>query len=105
MYREGHIPGSVLIAEFKFDPHVEALRAERRLIVAYCSCPAEETSLAAVQKLAKLGITNVRALVGGYRLWAGEKNPIATGDQSCNGPLCPLKKAATVPPMSLPQSR
>ena len=94
MYRDGHIPGALLIPEDQFEQHLDALRAERRLIVAYCSCPAEETSLHAVQKLATLGITNARALVGGYRLWAGEKNPVATGEQSCDGPQCPLKKPA-----------
>lgn len=90
-YREGHIPGALLLTEDKFAQHLDMLRAEPRLIVAYCSCPAEETSGSAVTKLSQLGLTNAKALVGGYRLWKARKHPIATGDAPCDGPLCPLK--------------
>jgi FkbM family methyltransferase len=92
-YRKGRIPGALLIPSEKIADYVEALRAERRLIVTYCSCPAEETSLPVVQKLAAHGIVNAKALVGGYRLWVAEKNPIAKGDEPCNGPLCPTKSS------------
>jgi predicted methyltransferase/rhodanese-related sulfurtransferase len=94
-YRTGRIPGALLIPSEKLADYIEPLRAERRLIVAYCSCPAEETSLPVVQKLAAHGITNAKALVGGYRLWVAEKNPIAKGDEPCNGPLCPTKSNPT----------
>jgi ubiquinone/menaquinone biosynthesis C-methylase UbiE/rhodanese-related sulfurtransferase len=94
-FRAGRIPGALLIPSEKVADYVEALRAERRLIVAYCSCPAEETSLPAVQTLAKHGITNAKALVGGYRLWVAEKNPIAKGEEPCNGPQCPIKPKPT----------
>jgi rhodanese-related sulfurtransferase len=94
-FRAGRIPGALLIPSDKVADYVEALRAERRLIVAYCSCPAEETSLPVVQTLANHGITNAKALVGGYRLWVAEKNPIAKGEEPCNGPQCPIKPKPT----------
>lgn len=90
-FREGRIPGAVLIPSEKIDDYIEPLRAEKRLIVAYCSCPAEETSLPVVKQLAAAGITNAKALVGGYRLWHSRKYPIAQGEETCSGPLCPVK--------------
>jgi precorrin-6B methylase 2/rhodanese-related sulfurtransferase len=94
-FRDGRIPGAVLIPSEKIADYIEPLRAERRLIVAYCSCPAEETSLPVVQELAAAGIDNAKALVGGYRLWHARKNPVATGDEPCTGPLCPVKSKTT----------
>jgi rhodanese-related sulfurtransferase len=90
-YREGHIPGAIFLPQEQFAAQLDRLRAERRTIVTYCSCPAEETSGAAVLALARHGITNAKALVGGYRLWAARKQPISTGDEPCSGPTCPLK--------------
>jgi precorrin-6B methylase 2/rhodanese-related sulfurtransferase len=94
-FREGRIPGAVLIPSEKIAEYIEPLRAERRLIVTYCSCPAEETSLPVVQKLAAAGITNAKALVGGYRLWHAQKYPVAKGEEPCNGPMCPPKPKTT----------
>jgi rhodanese-related sulfurtransferase/precorrin-6B methylase 2 len=90
-FHEGRIPGAVLIPSEKLAEYIEPLRAERRLIVTYCSCPAEETSLPVVRKLAAAGITNAKALVGGYRLWHAQKYPVAKGEEACDGPLCPVK--------------
>jgi rhodanese-related sulfurtransferase len=39
------------------------------MIVAYCTCGAEETSTVAVEKLQKLGFTNAWALKGGLNAW------------------------------------
>lgn len=39
------------------------------MIVAYCTCGAEQTSTLAVEKLQKLGFTNAWALKGGLNAW------------------------------------
>jgi len=40
-----------------------------RLVVVYCDCPTDEGSVAAVQRLRKLGIPKARPLLGGLRGW------------------------------------
>jgi rhodanese-related sulfurtransferase len=39
------------------------------LVVTYCSCPADESSIAAARILLQNGFTNVRVLKGGWREW------------------------------------
>ena len=40
-----------------------------RLVVVYCDCPTDEGSVAAVQRLRKLGIGKARPLLGGLNGW------------------------------------
>ncbi|HEY8223892.1 MAG TPA: rhodanese-like domain-containing protein [Pyrinomonadaceae bacterium] len=40
-----------------------------RQIVTYCSCPADESAIAAARILLESGYTRVRALKGGWREW------------------------------------
>jgi len=39
------------------------------LVVTYCSCPADESAIAAARILLQNGFTNVRVLKGGWREW------------------------------------
>ena len=39
------------------------------LVVTYCACPADESSIAAARVLLQNGFTNVRVLKGGWREW------------------------------------
>lgn len=48
-----------------------------RLIIAYCTCPAEQSSIRAVLDLKAKGITNAAALVGGLHAWAEAKGEVA----------------------------
>jgi rhodanese-related sulfurtransferase len=57
-----HVP-LAKIAEWSKDLPKDAM------IVAYCTCGAEETSTVAVQKLQQLGFTNAWALKGGLTAW------------------------------------
>ena len=46
------------------------------LIVAYCTCPHEESSLKVARTLTERGWTNVRALVGGLDAWQRAGRPL-----------------------------
>jgi rhodanese-related sulfurtransferase len=47
-----------------------------RLIIAYCTCPAEQSSVRAVLDLKGKGITNAAALVGGLHAWEEAKGEV-----------------------------
>ena len=74
-FGEGHIPGAVNVP-FDFLPeHVEAWKKDKRLLVTYCACLNEGTAARAAVDLSAFGVTNVKALLGGYNEWVkrGEK--------------------------------
>src|SRR5262245_8057330 len=71
-YRAGHIPGALHVPLDQIASRADEIRALARPphpIVAYCSCPEEHASLAAVAILAEHGIANASALVGGFGEW------------------------------------
>ena len=74
-FNRGHIPQARLAPLSGLKDLLSELRNATMPIVTYCSCPAEETSGRAVVMLRKNGVSNVRALVGGYEAWeqAGKK--------------------------------
>ena len=78
-YLDGHIPGAMLLPL----PGVENAAADIRglglSVITYCSCPAEESSLAAAFKLRDAGIENVYVLVGGYPEWVNRQKPVVYG--------------------------
>jgi rhodanese-related sulfurtransferase len=45
------------------------------VVVAYCACSSEQTSLAIVRKLQELGFTNAYALKGGIHAWTAASLP------------------------------
>src|SRR5262249_53106418 len=45
-------------------------------VITYCSCPGEESSLAAAQILLGAGFKNVRALKGGWDEWRKVSGPV-----------------------------
>ena len=68
-FNRGHIPQARLAPLSSLKSSVPELKNASLPIVTYCSCPAEETSARAVAYLRKNGVSNVRALVGGYEGW------------------------------------
>ena len=76
-FASGHVPGARPAPMSVLRDLVGELKASGRPIVTYCDCPAEETSLRAAQYLSDRGVTNVRALVGGWAWWAAGGRPIA----------------------------
>jgi rhodanese-related sulfurtransferase len=70
-YQAGHIPGAVNVPLADTARRAAEVRAQagNRRIVTYCSCPTEHLSTEAAVELAKHGVMNVSALVGGYLDW------------------------------------
>lgn len=77
-YASGHIPGAVHAPVRAIEAGVAALKraAKGRLVVTYCSCPSEATSLRAAQILAAAGV-RAKALVGGFPRWVDSGGAIA----------------------------
>jgi rhodanese-related sulfurtransferase len=71
IYRAGRIAGAVSVPLASLDDRTAELRAlvRGRLIVTYCSCPGDHSSVAAAEQLAAKGIGPVKALAGGYPAW------------------------------------
>jgi rhodanese-related sulfurtransferase len=69
-FAAGHIAGAMHVALPEISTRAEAVRAAARgrLVVTYCSCPSEGTSLAAAGRLMSAGV-KAKALVGGYPRW------------------------------------
>jgi rhodanese-related sulfurtransferase len=66
----GHIPGAMHVPVRDIEGQVVALKkaSKGRVIVAYCSCPTEASSLRAAKILSDAGLT-AKALVGGFPRW------------------------------------
>jgi ArsR family transcriptional regulator len=81
VFRVGHIPGamSVPLAEIERRAGEVRDRARDRRIVTYCSCPSEQTALAAAVALWKRGVTSVSVLVGGYPEWVATGGAVEKG--------------------------
>lgn len=74
-FSEGHMPGAINVP-FDFLPdHAEAWKKEKRLLVTYCACVNEGTAARAALDMNAFGISNVKALLGGWNEWIkrGEK--------------------------------
>lgn len=80
LYRRGHLPNAVLAPPERWRETAAELKAEPKAVVTYCSCPQEETSLRAAVRFRELGVSNVRALTGGYETWAASGRPVVTQD-------------------------
>jgi rhodanese-related sulfurtransferase len=73
-----HIPGSLQIPLARIDGETPYLPKDR-MIVTYCTCPAEESSGQAVEILNHRGLTNAAALQGGLEAWQRNGYEIASG--------------------------
>jgi rhodanese-related sulfurtransferase len=68
VYNVGHIKGARSVPLAEFDKHLSEIPKDK-LIITYCSWPAEHSSARAVLMLNEKGITNTAALLGGYDGW------------------------------------
>lgn len=78
-YAALHIPNALQIPLTLVEGEIPYLKRDK-LIVTYCTCPAEESSGQAVQILARGGI-EAKALKGGLDAWTSAGYPTATGVQ------------------------
>ena len=74
-YKAGHIKGAKMIAVEQIGARSSELPTDKTIIL-YCSCGAEQTSIAAARTLKSKGINNTAALVGGYPSWKNAGYPI-----------------------------
>jgi rhodanese-related sulfurtransferase len=77
-FAASHIAGSVHIPFAQVASRASELPKDK-LIVLYCTCPAEESSAGAAQMLASVGVTNTAALRGGLNAWADAGLPVQAG--------------------------
>lgn len=77
-FLQAHIPGALQIPLARIDGETPYL-PKGKVIVTYCTCPAEESSGQAVQILAYRGITNAAALEGGLQGWQRRGYPMGAG--------------------------
>jgi rhodanese-related sulfurtransferase len=68
-FAAGHLEGAINIPAADIETRAADLRrlAGTRRIVLYCSCAFEHTAADAAVRLARLGVTKVSVLLGGYR--------------------------------------
>ena len=69
-FANGHIPGAMHLAVRDIPAQLSAVKqkSKGRVIVTYCSCHAEASSLRAAALLSQAGLT-AKALVGGFPKW------------------------------------
>lgn len=79
-YELGHIEGAVWLPLGLLNQRAGELPQDK-LIVAYCTCKSEETSLEAAAGLRKLGFERVAVLTGGYPAWVKAGYPIEAAEE------------------------
>ncbi|HUR20055.1 MAG TPA: rhodanese-like domain-containing protein [Vicinamibacterales bacterium] len=69
-FANGRIPGAMHVPVHDIDARLASVKkaAKGRVIVTYCSCPTEASSLRAAKLLSEAGII-AKALVGGFPRW------------------------------------
>src|SRR5687768_3799323 len=69
-FANGRIPGAVHVPVRDIEAKLASLKkaSKGRVVVTYCSCPTEASSLRAARLLTAAGIT-AKALVGGFPKW------------------------------------
>jgi len=67
-YERGHLDAAISIPATEVERRVAELRrrAGSRTVVLYCSCAFEHSAAEAAVRLARLGVTRVAVLAGGY---------------------------------------
>ena len=78
-YEAGHLPGAMLVPLPVIESAAQSILEMNASVITYCSCPAEESSLAAAFQLRDAGVENVYVLVGGYEEWVKQNKPIVRG--------------------------
>jgi len=66
-WREGHIPGSLIINEDELDAFVPQLLEGE--VILYCSCPNDISSAGVALRLKRKGVKFIRPLAGGFPNW------------------------------------
>lgn len=68
-FEAGHIPGAINVDYVNMPQQARRHLKETRAIVTYCACTNETTAARAAVDLVQAGVTNVKALTGGWNEW------------------------------------
>ena len=81
-FSNGRIPGAIHVPVHDIDARIAAVKkaANGRVVVTYCSCPTEASSLRAAQQLSAAGVA-AKALVGGFPKWVESGGPVERESQ------------------------
>jgi rhodanese-related sulfurtransferase len=77
-FENGHIPGAVNVSFVDVEISANKLLKEKRPIVAYCACPDEHSSLGVAAALMRVGVKDIRVLVGGWDGWRAGGGAVET---------------------------
>jgi len=69
------IPGAVRVPADDVDSHLQEID-RNATVVAYCTCPAERSSLKIAETLKAKGYPRVYALRGGFDAWVNAEYPV-----------------------------
>ncbi len=84
-YKLGRIAGAKWVPLGKVNELAASLPKDK-LLVAYCTCGAEEVSLEAAMLLAEKGFTRVAVLKGGYPAWKDAGLPVEADEETAQQP-------------------
>jgi rhodanese-related sulfurtransferase len=94
-WRQGRIPGSLHVPGAELADRIGSLVPDRHAdVVVYCWGPGCNGSTRAALRLAELGYTNVRELIGGFEYWAREGLAIETDAGRARRPVDDLTAPA-----------
>lgn len=65
----GHIPGALNVSVVDIEIMANKVLRDKRPVVAYCACPDEHSSLVVASRLMKVGVKDIKVLVGGWDAW------------------------------------
>jgi 3-mercaptopyruvate sulfurtransferase SseA len=68
-FENGHIPGALNVSFVDVEIMANRLLKEPRPIVAYCACKDEMTAARVAIQLMRVGVKNIRVLIGGWDGW------------------------------------
>ena len=102
----GHIAGAVWMPIGLMSQRGGELPTDK-LLVTYCTCKAEETSLEAARVLSTLGFERVAVLTGGYPAWknAGFAVESTREPQAVSQETAPAGRGRLAPPAAVPCDR
>lgn len=79
-YKNERIKGSINIPVGEFEARYKELPTDKK-VIAYCSCPSEQTSGHFAQDMKAKGLENGYALTGGTNAWKAAGYPIEKSEQ------------------------
>ena len=77
----GRIAGAERLDRSKLEDesYVARLKSSERMLILYCACIDEGSSLKSAKVLLSLGVTNLAVLKGGYQAWVATGGPLQRG--------------------------